>query len=103
GFDARRRESEARGRLRGIGISTVIENTGAGIFPKDQVELEFAPDGSVTAYTLAQSSGQSHETTFAMVIAETLGVGIEQVTVKQSPLGKDLVGNHTGGSRSMAG
>jgi carbon-monoxide dehydrogenase large subunit len=103
GFAARQAESEARGRLRGIGISTVVENTGAGVFPKDQVELEFAPDGSVTAYTLAQSSGQSHETTFAMVVADTLGIDPGCVMVKQSPIDKALIGNHTGGSRSMAG
>ncbi len=103
GFEARKAESAARGRLRGIGISTVIENTGAGVYPKDQVELEFSPDGSVIAYTMAQSSGQSHETTFAMVVADTLGIELDRVRVKESPVDKALIGNHTGGSRSMAG
>jgi carbon-monoxide dehydrogenase large subunit len=103
GFAARKEKSAAAGKLRGIGIATVIENTGAGIFPKDQVQLEFAADGRITAYTLAQSSGQGHETTFAMVVADTLGIDAEQVTVQQSPIDRELIGNHTGGSRSMAG
>src|SRR5690606_21077771 len=50
-----------------------------------------------------QSSGQGHETSFAMVVADTLGIELERVRVKQSPLDKALVGNHTGGSRSLAG
>ena len=103
GFEKRRAQSAAKGKLRGIGISTVIENTGAGIFPKDQVQLQFGDDGRITAYTLAQSSGQSHETTFAMVVADTLGIDAEQISIVQSPLDRELIGNHTGGSRSMAG
>jgi aerobic carbon-monoxide dehydrogenase large subunit len=103
GFAARKAKSTAAGKLRGIGISTVIENTGAGVFPKDQVQLEFSADGRITAHTLAQSSGQSHETTFAMVVADTLGIDAEQVAIVQSPLDHTLIGNHTGGSRSMAG
>jgi carbon-monoxide dehydrogenase large subunit len=103
GFEARKTKSSAAGKLRGIGISTVIENTGAGVFPKDQVQLEFGADGKITAYTLAQSSGQGHETTFAMVVADALGIDAGQIAVKQSPLDRVLIGNHTGGSRSMAG
>jgi carbon-monoxide dehydrogenase large subunit len=103
GFPARKAASQAAGKIRGIGISTVIENTGAGVFPKDQVQLEFSSDGTVTAYTLAQSSGQSHETTFARVVADALEIDPERVNIKQSPLEKVLIGNHTGGSRSMAG
>ena len=102
-FEVRKAQSAATGKLRGIGIATVVENTGAGIFPKDQVLLEFGADGRVNAYTLAQSSGQSHETTFAMVVADTLGIDAERVNVKQSPIDRELIGNHTGGSRSMAG
>ena len=103
GFEVRKAQSAQAGTLRGIGIATVVENTGAGIFPKDQVLLEFGSDGSIHAYTLAQSSGQSHETTFAMVVADTLGIDAERVAIEQSPLDRELIGNHTGGSRSMAG
>jgi len=103
GFAARKTQSGAAGRLRGIGISTVVENTGAGVYPKDQVELAFHADGRVIAYSLAQSSGQGHLTTFAQVVADALGVAADQVAIVQSPLDRVLIGNHTGGSRSMAG
>ena len=103
GFDERKARSAAAGLLRGIGIATVVENTGAGIFPKDQVLLEFGADGSISVFTLAQSSGQSHETTFAMVVADTLGIDAQRVAIRQSPVDRELIGNHTGGSRSMAG
>jgi aerobic carbon-monoxide dehydrogenase large subunit len=103
GFGRRRAQSAKQGRLRGIGIATVIENTGAGIFPKDQVELECGADGTVTAYTVAHSSGQGHETTFAMIIAEVLGLPLEKIRVREGDPGKTLIGNHTGGSRSLVG
>jgi len=103
GFAKRRAQSEKQGKRRGIGIATVIENTGAGLFPKDQVAIECAADGTVTAYTVAHSSGQGHETTFAMVIADTLGIPLEKVTIREGIAGKGLIGNHTGGSRSLVG
>ncbi len=65
---ARARQSKKKGQLRGIGIATVIEPTGAGQFPKDQVLIECTPE-RITAFTLSHSQGQSHETTFAMVVA----------------------------------
>jgi aerobic carbon-monoxide dehydrogenase large subunit len=103
GFPKRRARSEQQGKLRGIGISTVIENTGAGLFPKDQIAIECGADGTVAAYTVAHSSGQGHETTFAMVIADTLGIPVEKVRVREGIQSKGLIGNHTGGSRSLVG
>jgi len=103
GFPRRRAQSAKRGRLRGIGISTVIENTGAGLFPKDQVAIECDADGTVSAYMVAHSSGQGHETTFAMVIADTLGIPLEKVRIREGIHEKGLIGNHTGGSRSLVG
>jgi carbon-monoxide dehydrogenase large subunit len=101
GFPARRRKSEQAGKLRGLGIATVIENTGAGLFPKDQVEIEATPSGEVNVYTVSQSQGQGHETTFGMIVADTLGIPLEKVRIRQGV--KPLIGNHTGGSRSTAG
>ena len=89
--------------LRGLGMSTVIENTGAGIFPKDEVLLEVAADGKVTAYSIAHSQGQSHETTFAQIIGDALGIPAERVQVRQGIMEKGLIGNHTGGSRTIVG
>jgi carbon-monoxide dehydrogenase large subunit len=102
-FAGRRDTAKKLGRLRGIGLSTVIENTGAGLFPKDQVALTFDPDGNVNVYSVAHSSGQGHETTFAMIVADALGIPEEKVTVRESVVDRPLIGNHTGGSRSLAG
>jgi len=102
GFEKRRVEAKKRGQLRGIGLSTVIEPTGAGMFPKDQVLVECTAD-KVTAFSLSHSQGQSHETTFAMVVADALGVPMDKVQIRQSVQEKGLIGNHTGGSRSMVG
>ena len=103
GYDKRRAASEKSGKLRGRGMATVIENTGAGIFPKDEVEIEVDGEGTVTAYTVAHSQGQGHETTFAMMVAKALEIPAERVRVRQGVADKPLVGNHTGGSRSMVG
>ncbi|MBI3043432.1 MAG: xanthine dehydrogenase family protein molybdopterin-binding subunit [Betaproteobacteria bacterium] len=100
-FPARRRRSEKAGKLRGLGIATVIENTGAGLFPKDQVEIEATSAGGIDVYTVSQSQGQGHETSFGMIVAQTLGVPLERVRIRQGV--KPLIGNHTGGSRSTAG
>lgn len=103
GFPKRRAQSEKAGKLRGIGISTVIENTGAGLFPRDEVEIQIAADGTVTAYTVSHSQGQGHETTFAMIVAEALGIPVERVRIVQGDEDHPLFGNHTGGSRSTVG
>lgn len=103
GFPARRERSAASGRLRGIGISTVIENTGAGNAPKDEVELRLEGNGSVTLYTVSKAQGHGHETTLAMIVADALGVPLEQVKVVQCDPDTKLQGNHTGGSRTTVG
>lgn len=103
GFERRRAEARARGRLRGIGMASFIENTGAGIFPKDQIDIEAHADGTVHAYSVAHSQGQSHETTFAQVIAEAMGLDIDRVFLHEGQPGRTLIGNHTGGSRSLVG
>ena len=100
GFAARRKKSEKAGKLRGRGIATVIENTGAGLFPKDQVEIE-ARGGEIDVFTVSQSQGQGHETAFAEIVAHELGIEPAKVRIRQGV--KVLVGNHTGGSRSTVG
>jgi len=105
GYPRRRAQAEKQGKLRGIGISTVIENTGAGQAAKDEVELELGAGGKVTVHTMSKSQGHGHETTLAMIVSDALGVPLDRVTVVQCAREKQhkLQGNHTGGSRSTVG
>jgi carbon-monoxide dehydrogenase large subunit len=105
GYAKRRAQTEKAGKLRGIGIATVIENTGAGQAAKDEVELELDAAGNITVYTMSKSQGHGHETTFATIVADALGVPFERVRLKQCTPERQhrLQGNHTGGSRSTVG
>jgi aerobic carbon-monoxide dehydrogenase large subunit len=103
GFPKRRAEAEKRGMIRGLGFSTVIENSGAGMFPKDEIRLEVHADGSITAYSVSHSQGQGHETTFAQIIGDGLGIPAERIRLRQGIGEQGLIGNHTGGSRTIVG
>ena len=105
GYAKRRAQSEKRGRLRGIGIATVIENTGAGAAAKDDIEIVLEASGTVTVHTQAKSQGHGHETTFGTIVASALGIPLERVRIVQGAPEKQhkLLGNHTGGSRSTVG
>ena len=103
GFEARRAQAAKAGKLRGIGISTVIEGSGGGNAPSDDIQLEVDADGIITAYSASQSQGQSHETTMAMIIGDTLGIAPERVRLRQTVWEKKIVGNASGGSRTMVG
>ncbi|MSQ18143.1 MAG: xanthine dehydrogenase family protein molybdopterin-binding subunit [Betaproteobacteria bacterium] len=102
-FASRRSRSKGAGKLRGIGIATYLEASGGGAAPKDQVEARWDKTGNVTVYTLAHSSGQGHETTFARIVAGALGMPIERVHVREGDPDVTLVGSGTGGSRSLLG
>ncbi|HEY0335893.1 MAG TPA: molybdopterin cofactor-binding domain-containing protein, partial [Burkholderiales bacterium] len=103
GYPSRRAKSKAAGKLRGIGVSTVIENTGAGNAPKDEIEIQLDASGTVTVYTVSKAQGHSHETTLAQIVADALGVPHKQVKVVQCAPDSKLQGNHTGGSRTTVG
>ena len=103
GFESRRATARKAGKLRGIGLATVIEGTGPGRAPVDQVAIEFDAQGGITIYTVTLSGGQGHETTFAAIVAQALGIAPEKVTLRESVLEKKLTGNNTGGSRSLVG
>jgi carbon-monoxide dehydrogenase large subunit len=103
GFDKRRAQSKSSGKLRGIGIATVIENTGAGNAPKDEIEIVLDAKGIVNVYTVAKAQGHGHETTFATIVANALGIERDKVKVVQCEYDTKLQGNHTGGSRSTVG
>src|SRR4051812_19064639 len=61
GFAKRRAESATKGKLRGMGISTVIENTGAGNAEKDEVEIRLDAKGVVEVHMVAKAQGHGHE------------------------------------------
>jgi aerobic carbon-monoxide dehydrogenase large subunit len=103
GFPARRAQAAARGRLLGRGLSAYIEATGGGFAPHDQVELRFAADGGLTLYAVSHSHGQGHETTYAQIVSGVLGVPMESVRLRNGDPAVRLVGNATGGSRSLLG
>ena len=89
--------------LRGIGISTVIEASGAGNAPKDEVELTLDANGTVTLYTVSKAQGHGHETTLGTIVARALGITLDRVKVVQCAPGSTLIGGHTGGSRTTVG
>ena len=100
-FASRREESRKRGRLRGRGMATFIEATGAGFAPQDQVELRWDDAGGVTMYAPTHNHGQGHETTYAQVVGEVLGVPLESFRLRTAGPELALAGNATGGSRSL--
>jgi aerobic carbon-monoxide dehydrogenase large subunit len=103
GFPARRGQSRARGRLRGIGMAAYIEASGGGFAPSDQVELRFSADGAVTMYAVSHNHGQGHETSYAQIASAVMGVPLEHFRLRNGDPAVRLVGNATGGSRSLLG
>jgi len=103
GFAARRDEAERRGRLRGIGLASYLEASGGGSAPKDQVACEFGADGRITLYGVTGPSGQGHETSFAQIVADGLGLPADAIGYRASDPAHALVGSGTGGSRSLYG
>ena len=97
-FEARRAESKKRGRLRGRGFGYYVEITfSTGSEP---AAVKFTENGAVELYVGTQSNGQGHETAFAQMLAERLGVPFESITVKQGDT-EWVNGGGTGGSRSL--
>lgn len=99
GFDARRAESEARGKLYGRGIAFYVEIAGGGS-TQEFADVRIS-GGKVHAALGTQSNGQGHETAYAQVIAESLGVDLTDVVIEQGDTSRLEVGHGTGGSRSM--
>ena len=102
GFASRKKTSEKNGKLRGRGMSTYIEATGAGFAPQDQVELRWSDDGStLTLYAPTHNHGQGHETTYAQLVSRVLGIPLEAIRLRTAGPEFYLTGNATGGSRSL--
>jgi aerobic carbon-monoxide dehydrogenase large subunit len=113
GFEARRAASRAKGKLRGLGISCYVEACGiapsslvgalgarAGLYEAATVRVN--PTGSVSILTGSHSHGQGHDTTFAQIVADKLGIPIEQVDIVHGDTAKVPFGMGTYGSRSLA-
>src|SRR5688572_19924096 len=100
-FAKRKEQSAKRGKLRGRGIATYIEATGAGFAPQDQVELRWGEDGSVTVYAPTHNHGQGHETTFAQLLSGVLGLPLESFRLRTAGPEFFIAGHATGGSRSL--
>jgi aerobic carbon-monoxide dehydrogenase large subunit len=99
GFEARRAESKARGRLRGIGIGCFLETSRGA--PNEGAEVRFAPDGTVTIALGTESNGQGHETAFAQIAATRLGLAIGVFRYVQADTRAVKSGAGHGGARSM--
>jgi aerobic carbon-monoxide dehydrogenase large subunit len=102
GFEHRRKEAMARGKLRGIGFAMFIEPCGGGATPQEQAAIKFGESGNAELHVLSGSSGQGHETVFPHIVAEVLGMPEEAITLRASdPGGPALMGGGTVGSRSL--
>ena len=99
GFDKRRRESAASGKLRGVGISYYVEICSTA--GSETSHIRFEKNGRITVLVGTQASGQGHETSFAQMVADGLGVDFELVDIVQGDTRKIPNGFGTGGSRSM--
>jgi len=113
GFEKRRKETEGRGKKRGIGMSCYIEacgiapsaavgSLGAGVGLWESAEVRVNPVGTIEILTGSHSHGQGHETTFAQVVTDRFGLPAENVQIVHGDTDKVQFGMGTYGSRSGA-
>lgn len=113
GFESRQASAAERGRRRGIGLACYIEacglapsklaiELGAGVGLYESGEVRINATGSVSVFTGSHSHGQGHETTFAQVVSDKLGIPYEDVEVIHGDTGRMDFGLGTYGSRSLA-
>jgi carbon-monoxide dehydrogenase large subunit len=113
GYESRKLQSLEKGKVRGLGISCYIEACGVapskmtleaggrgGYYESSTVRVN--PTGSITVFTGSHSHGQGHETVFAQIVHDTLGVPFESVDVVHGDTGRVPYGVGTVGSRSLA-
>ncbi|MEO1106682.1 MAG: xanthine dehydrogenase family protein molybdopterin-binding subunit [Pseudomonadota bacterium] len=113
GFAARRAASEAKGKLRGLGINCYIEACGiapsnivgmlgarAGLY--DAATVRVNATGSISVMVGAHSHGQGHETAFPQVVADMIGIDESMVEIVHGDTSKIPFGMGTYGSRSLA-
>jgi aerobic carbon-monoxide dehydrogenase large subunit len=111
GIGKRKREAARRGKLRGIGISAYIEacgiapsqavgSLGGGVGLWESAEVRVNPTGSIEILTGSHSHGQGHETTFAQLVSDRLGLPIDNISIVHGDTDKVQFGMGTYGSRS---
>jgi carbon-monoxide dehydrogenase large subunit len=98
GFEQRRRDSEARGKLRGLGVSSTVEASNAGLI--EHAEIRFDPTGTVTVSVGTHDHGQGHQTTFRQIISDRLGIPPEHIRFNWGDTDQIAIGTGTFGSRS---
>jgi carbon-monoxide dehydrogenase large subunit len=98
GFAARRRDSESRGLVRGLGLANHIKATGGS--PSENVDIRFETDGTVSLITGTQTIGQGHETTFPQILADRLGVPNDMIRLVQGDTDLIPIGGGHGSSRA---
>ena len=112
-FENRRSQSAKKGKLRGIGFSTYLEacgiapsavvmSIGCGVGLWESAEVRFNATGNVSVFTGSHSHGQGHDTTFAQIVGDKLGVPVENIDVVHGDTDKGPFGMGTYGSRSLA-
>ena len=103
GFAARRRESEARDCLRGLGYAVHIKGTGGS--PHENADIRFEADGTVSLIVGTHATGQGHETAFPQILAQRLGLPNAIIQHRQGDTDLIAIGGASGSSRStyMAG
>ncbi len=99
GFAERAAQSRQRGRRRGLGVAYYLESTLGQ--PGENARIAFAEDGTVTLCVGTQSNGQGHETVFAQILAERLGIPPERIVYRQADTADLPSGGGHGGSRSL--
>ncbi|HEX4262212.1 MAG TPA: xanthine dehydrogenase family protein molybdopterin-binding subunit [Acetobacteraceae bacterium] len=100
GFPARRAEAAARGMLRGIGLAQYCERV-AGAWAED-ARVELDASGHVTLLVGTMSNGQGHETAYAQLVADALGIAAEAIEIVQGDTDRIPTGRGTGGSASLS-
>ena len=98
GYAMRNADSKAAGKLRGRSITYYVDNT--GVF-NERMEVRFDPSGELTILAGTLSHGQGHETTYAQMVAEWLGVAEDKIHLAQADTDEVAIGRGTYASRSM--
>jgi len=99
GFAQRAAEAKARGKLRGYALAPYLECTGGA--PKEEARISITPEGTVQLDVGSHSTGMSHETVHAQVLADRTGIALDTIRFRQADTQVTTIGGGHGGSRGM--